>query len=208
MCRSIHWPEASDQRSTGGIRVGIRLPEQRGRIYWRLPIALLAVVLTVGFSCSKKSEADLANEALQQGIAAQNAGRLAEAEADYREVLVHDPNNKYAYFDLGLIDQTNGALASAESNYRLALSIDPGFTNALFNLAIVRHDLGDLKESIALYRQVIKIQPDYASAHLNLGFALIEAHQDVEGQAELKTAVQLDPSLASRVKGVDAQPSP
>ena len=87
--------------SRGSFRVGIRLPDRRGQIYWRLPIALLAVVLTVGFSCSKKSEAELANEALQQGIAAQNAGRLAEAAADYREVLVHDPNNKYAYFDLG-----------------------------------------------------------------------------------------------------------
>jgi tetratricopeptide (TPR) repeat protein len=191
-----------------GVQVGIRLPSGRGRTYWRPPIALLAVVLTVGFSCSKKSEADLANEALQQGIAAQNAGQLAEAAAAYREVLVHDPNNKYAYFDLGLIDQTNGALASAESNYRLALSIDPQFVSALFNLAIVRHDLGDLKESIALYRQAIKIQPDYANAHLNLGFALIEAHQDVEGNAELKIAVQLDPSLASRVKGVKVEPSP
>ena len=186
----------------------MRLPEGRGRIYWRLPICLLAVVLIVGFSCSKKSDAELANEALQQGIAAQNAGRLAEAAADYREVLVHDPNNKYAYFDLGLIDQTNGALASAESNYRLSLSIDPQFVSALFNLAIVRHDLGDLKEAIELYRQAIKIQPDYASAHLNLGFALIEAHQGKEGRAELKVAVQLDPSLASRVKGVAVGPSP
>src|SRR2546426_6950483 len=138
----------------------MRLPDGRGRTYWRLPIALLAVVLIVGFSCSKKSAAELANEALQQGIAAQNAGRLAEAAADYREVLVHDPNNKYAYYDLGTIDQTNGALASAESNYRFALNIDPRFTDALYNLAIVRHDLGDLKESIKLYRQVIKLQPD------------------------------------------------
>ena len=186
----------------------MRLPDGRGRTYWRLPIALLAVVPIVAFSCSKKSDAELASEALAQGIAAQNAGRLPEAAADYREVLVHDPNNKFAYFDLGTIDQANGALASAESNYRFALSIDPAFTNALFNLAIVRHDLGDLKESIDLYRQVIKIQPDYASAHLNLGFALIEAHQGKEGKAELKIAVQLDPSLASRVKGVTVELKP
>src|SRR5712691_8456269 len=186
----------------------MRLPDGRGRTYWRLAITLLAVVLIVAFSCSKKSDTELANEALQQGIAAQNAGRLAEAAADYREVLIHDPNNKYAYFDLGLIDQTNGALASAESNYRLSLSIDPQFVSALFNLAIVRHDLGDLKESIDLYRQVIKIQPDYASAHLNLGFALIEAHKGVEGKAELKVAFQLNPDFASRVKGVSVGPSP
>jgi len=188
--------------------VGIQLPSGRGQIYWRLPIALLAVVLTVGVSCSKKSEADLANEGLTQGIAAQEAGRLPEAAAFYREVLVHDPNNKYAYFDLGTIDQANGALASAESNYRFALNIDPAFTNALFNLAIVRHDLGDLKESISLYRQVIKLDPANASAHLNLGFALIEAHQKPEGEAELRNAVKLNPDFADRVKAVTATPSP
>jgi tetratricopeptide (TPR) repeat protein len=58
----------------------------------------------------------------EAGIAAQQAGRLPEAAADYRDVLVHDPNNKYAYYDLGTIDKTNGALASAESNYRFALN--------------------------------------------------------------------------------------
>ncbi len=188
--------------------MGIRLPNGRVRTYWRLPIAVLAVVLTVGFSCSKKSEADLANEALQQGIDAQNAGRLPEAAADYREVLVHDPNNKYAYYDLGTIDQTNGALASAESNYRFALNIDPAFISALFNLAIVRHDLGDLKESISLYQQVIKLDPKNASAHLNLGFALIDAHQKQKGDDELKIAVTLDPSLADRVNAVTAESSP
>jgi len=108
--------------SRGSSRWGSRLPDGRGRIYWRLPTALLAVVLTVAFSCSTKSEADLANEALKQGIAAQQAGCLPEAAADCRDVLVHHPNNKYAYYDLGTIDQTNGALASAESNYRFALN--------------------------------------------------------------------------------------
>ncbi len=189
--------------------VAIRLADGRRRIDRRLPTAVLVVVLLVlAASCSQKSEADLANEALAQGLAAHEAGRLAEAEADYREVLVHDPNNKYAYYNLGLIDQTNGALASAESNYRLSLSIDPGFPPALFNLAIVRHDLGDLKESIDLYRQDIKLERDNASAHLNLGFALIEAHQKQQGLDELNIAVQLNPDFADRVKAVKVEPSP
>jgi tetratricopeptide (TPR) repeat protein len=170
--------------------------------------SLLFIVICGAAACSKKSDADLANEALAAGLAAHQAGNLAEAAADYREVLVHDPNNKYAYYDLGLIDQTNGALASAESNYRLALSIDPEFASALYNLAIVRHDLGDLKESLDLYQQVIGLQPDNASAHLNLGFALIEAHRKQDGNAELKVAVQLDPDFADRVKAAAAEPAP
>jgi hypothetical protein len=78
-----------------GYQGGMRLPSGRVRTYRRLPIALLAVVLTVGFSCSKKSEAKLANEALQQrDRRPERRSPRREAEADYREVLVHDANNK------------------------------------------------------------------------------------------------------------------
>jgi tetratricopeptide (TPR) repeat protein len=145
-------------------------------------IAGLALSVT---SCSKqKSEAQLASEALASGLAAHQAGMLAEAAADYREVLVHDPNNKYAYYNLGLIDQTNGSMASADSNY---------------NLAIVKTAEDDLADAIALYKRAIRAQPDYADAHLNLGFALIEKGEEQEGNAELKKAVELDPSLAKRI---------
>ena len=187
---------------------GIRLPDGRGRIYWRLPIALLAVLLTVG-SPARRSPKQSSRTKLFNKV---SPPRTPVASPRPRPTTVRFSSmtrtTSTPTSTSGLIDQTNGALASAESNYRLALSIDPQFVSALFNLAIVRHDLGDLKESIALYRQAIKVQPDYANAHLNLGFALIEAHQDVEGNAELKIAVQLDPSLASRVKGVKVEPSP
>jgi tetratricopeptide (TPR) repeat protein len=164
----------------------------------------LAAVLMIGLvvlapACTKKSDASLASETLSKGIAAQSAGRLAEAAAAYRQVLTYDPNNRFAYYNLGLIDQTNGALASAESNYRLALDIDPEFLPAMFNLAITRHDLGDLEGSIDIYRQIIQLAPDNADAHLNLGFALLEKGKEKDGQSELATAVQLDPELANRV---------
>jgi tetratricopeptide (TPR) repeat protein len=189
------------------VRVG-RL-EGRRRKRWLIPGAAIVVALMLlAAGCTKKSEAQLASEALSKGIAAQQAGRLTEAAADYREVLVHDPNNKFAYYNLGLIDQTNGALASAESNYNLSLNIDPQFEPALFNLAIVEHDLRNLKESISLYKEVLKIAPDNANAHLNYGFALIEAHQKAKGQDQLTIAVQLDPTLADRVNAVNPSPNP
>jgi tetratricopeptide (TPR) repeat protein len=151
-------------------------------------------------SCSKqKSESQLASEALAAGLAAHQAGNLPEAAADYREVLVHDPNNKYAYYNLGLIDQTNGSMASADSNYSLAISIDPNYVPALYNLAIVKTAEHDLAAAIDLYERAIGAQPDYADAHLNLGFALIQKGQEKEGNAELKKAVQLDPKLAKRI---------
>jgi tetratricopeptide (TPR) repeat protein len=176
----------------------------KGGRWTQAPLALLLVVMVVmAPACSSDdpatSEAGLAAAALAKGLAAHKAGNLAEAATDYREVLVHDPNNKFAYYNLGLIDQTNGALASADSNYSLAISIDPQYVPALYNLAIVKTAEDDLEAAIALYRTAIDIQPGYAAAHLNLGFALIENGDKREGKDELAKAVKLDPSLADRI---------
>lgn len=170
------------------------------------PALLLLVVLLIG-ACSKaKSDSEQASLALAAGLKAHAAGRLDEAAADYRKVLVYDPRNKFAYYNLGVIAQTQGDGESAESDFRIALTIDPDFVPALFNLAILRTSSGSAREAIDLYKHVIQVDESYAVAHLNLGFLLVDDGQAKEGKAELSIAVQLDPSLASRIPP-DLQPS-
>jgi tetratricopeptide (TPR) repeat protein len=157
------------------------------------------VVLLAG-ACSKgKTDAEQASSALAAGLKAHAAGRLQEAEADYRKVLIYDPRNKFAYYNLGLIDETQGDAGSAESNYRIALTIDPDFVPALFNLAILRTSADSAREAIDLYKHVIQVDASYAAAHLNLGFLLVDDDQAKKGKAELAIAVGLDPTLASRI---------
>lgn len=157
-----------------------------------------------------QSDAEKASDAVNRGLEAHLAGKLDEATTAYREALALDPQNKFAYFNLGLIDQTQNHLEAAENNYRVALGIDPDFPSALFNLAIVRKALGDPQEAIRLYRHVISITPDNASAHLNLGFLLRDAGDTAGANAELATATNLDPTLKSRIEGspTPAPPQP
>ncbi len=163
------------------------------------PARLLLVVLLIG-ACSKgKSDSEQASVALAAGLKAHAASRLDEAAADYRKVLVYDPRNKFAYYNLGVIEQTQGDGGSAESDYRIALTIDPDLVPALFNLAILRTSSGSDREAIDLYEHVIQIDEGYAAAHLNLGFLLIDDGHEKEGKAELAIAVGLDPTLASRI---------
>jgi len=168
------------------------------------------IVLVLAGACAKgKSDADQAQEALAAGLKAHAAGRLDEAAADYRKVLVYNPRNKFAYYNLGVIEQTQGDAGSAESNYRIALTIDPDFVPALFNLAILRTAEGGGRESIDLYQHVIQVDASYAAAHLNLGFLLVDNGQPKKGKAELAIAVGLDPSLASRIpEDLLASPAP
>src|SRR5438552_10828215 len=99
-------------------------------------VVALCVVLLVG-ACAKKSESQLAAAALDKGLKAQVAGHTSEAVKDFQETLQHDPNNKFAYYNLGLIDQLAGRTNSASDNYRATLRIDPDYGPALLNLAIL-----------------------------------------------------------------------
>ena len=157
------------------------------------------VLLTASCGGEDKTEAQLAREALNRGLAQQQAGDAEAAGEAYGEALDHDPDNAYAFYNLGVLAQTDNRLAEAEENYRAALNANPTFARALYNLATVRYRLGAKLESVDLYRQVIELEPENASAHLNLGFSLRDLGEDDEAASEFGTAVRLDAALISRI---------
>lgn len=134
-------------------------------------------------------------ERLQQAVNLQNSGRLAEAEEIYQEVIEAEPDNKVAYFNLGVIDHTQGQNQEASANYVQALSIDPAYVPALFNLAVLRSDEGDTQGAIGLYRRVVAIEPENAGALLNLGILLLTSGEEAEATELIAQAVALNPSL-------------
>lgn len=181
------------------------LPE--GGTRWYGWVTLVAVAITVmavtAMWLRKPATSNPGPDELTQGLAAQAAGQLDTAAADYRKVLQGDPRNKYAYFDLGVLAQTRADNPQAEDDYRAVLGIDPSFQAALYNLALVRAAEGDPQGAVGLYRQELTLNPQDANAHLNLGFLLFQLGQRQQGAAELARAIQLSPGMASRVPASD-----
>jgi tetratricopeptide (TPR) repeat protein len=166
----------------------------------------LAIVIALGVGLllwatifQSQSDQERAEAALEEGLEAHAAGDLEAAEEAYVRVIELDPQNKFAYYNLGVIEQGRGELGRAESRYRTAIGIDPRFVAALFNLAILRAEAGATAEAIELYETIIEVEPENAGAHLNLGFLLIERGDTERGRAELEQAIQLDPSLQERI---------
>lgn len=135
-----------------------------------------------------------------QLLAANRAGTIEEAVALYQQVLARDPRNKFAHYNLGLIEQVSERTAAAEASYRQALSTDPSYVLALFNLGVVRAAMGACAEAITLCRAVEAVEPLHAPAHFNLGYELWMGNELGEGEAELKRAAALDPTLAVRAR--------
>ena len=164
----------------------------------------LLVALTLGtVGCSGGAEgatgdpaanAKAASTALDAGLKAHAAGDIETATADYNTVLKHEPNNKFAFYNLALIDAANGNYGLAEEKYRSALTTDPAYEPALFNLAILRSTRNP-KEAISLYQRAVKANPKDAAALLNLGLLLRTHGQKAQGDKDVLKAIAMNPKL-------------
>ncbi len=169
-----------------------------------LAVAIVGLSITLG-GCSDKEPGAASDtshqevDLLQQALNLHVAGDLVGARKIYIEIVKNDQNNKYAYYNLGLIDQTNGDLESAANEYSLALTIDSAYYPALYNLGIIRETSGNNSEAIGLYEKAIAASPDYARAHLKLGRLLKETGEVARGEAEIATAIELDPAIETAV---------
>jgi tetratricopeptide (TPR) repeat protein len=133
--------------------------------------------------------------ALEDGLKAQTAGNLDEAERKYYEALKYDPKNKFAHYDLAVIDSARSNYGLAAEKYRVALGIDPKYGPALFNLAILERGKGNTAEAVGLYKRAVAANPKDAAAHLNLGLLLRETGEKAEGNAAVAKAIKLNPKL-------------
>jgi tetratricopeptide (TPR) repeat protein len=148
-----------------------------------------------GSDALPKPDSKKAATELQTGLQAQGKGDLDTAAKHYQEALKYDTKNKYAFYDLALIDAARSNYGEAEKKYRVVLGIDPAYAPALFNLAILLKNQGNTTEATSLYRRLLTADPKNASAHMNLGLLLREAGQKAEGDAEVKQAITLNPRL-------------
>ncbi len=135
-----------------------------------------------------------AAEALDAGLEAHASGDLVTATKQYEETLALDPANKFAYYNLALIDEAGSNYGLAEQKYRKAIEADAAYEPALFNLAILVTS-SDPKEAISLYRRAVSADAKDASAWMNLGLLLRASGRRAEGNDAVATALELNPKL-------------
>ena len=135
------------------------------------------------------------NTLVQTGITQAQSGDYATAQTTFNNVLVIDPGNKFALFNLGVIEQTNGRAQSAIKYYDKALESDPEYTPALYNKAILLEP-DDLEAAVAIYEQILTIDPKASTTYLRLSFAYDTLGDPDKAEEMRQKAIELDPSLA------------
>ncbi len=124
------------------------------------------------------------------------AGRLAEAESSYRQVLAVMPHHADSLHLLGLIAQQEGRVDAAVALIRRAIAINgtaAPFHCTLGNALLEKQQVGD---ALACFRQAISLDPRLVEAQVNLGCALSEAGQLDDAIRHFRMALAVKPDLA------------
>ncbi len=122
-------------------------------------------------------------------------GRLAEAEALYRDVLAQAPDHPQALHRLGLLAYQLGHLETAQELLNRAIEVDGTDASQHNDLGQIYQARGRLAEAVACYEQAIRIKPGSA-AYNNLGLALDWQGKSDEAVTCFQQALAIDPHLA------------
>ena len=124
------------------------------------------------------------------------AGRLAEAEALYRQILAVQPNHAASMHNLGIIARQRGQLDLAIQWIEQAIALDPNDATGHSNLGAIYHSLGRLDEAIASLQRAAELEPNGIEKYNDLGIALVDQGRLDEAAAAFRRALALQPNSA------------
>ena len=124
------------------------------------------------------------------------AGRLVEAERQYRQILAIDSRHADSLHFVGIIAYRTGRHPEAINAISQAIALRDDVPSYYNNLGLVLQDSGRLDDAAAQYRRALVLNPHYAAAHNNLGNVLKAQGKLADAMMHYEHALALDPNYA------------
>ena len=141
-------------------------------------------------------------EVLAGAVHCHQTGKLAEAEALYRQVLATQPQHVDALHLLGVLAHQVGRPGRAIEAIRKAIALQPNVPSFYNNLAVILQERGELEEAAELFDTALRLAPNYGEACRNLGdLRRRQGHLD-EACAQFRRALTLNRNDAPAAHGL------
>jgi len=131
---------------------------------------------------------------LTYGVALFQRGYLEEAAAEFQQVILSNPDEPIAYYNLGTLYLRRNALPEARRYLEQAVKLRSSYAEAWNNLGMVSAQQGQEDEAIRDFQESLALRPTYATALLNLGNLLRRKGAFAEAQKLLEQAVAVAPN--------------
>ncbi|MGE3913574.1 MAG: tetratricopeptide repeat protein, partial [Chloroflexota bacterium] len=141
---------------------------------------------------------------LARGLEHHQAGRLADAEAHYRQVLTAEPANASALHLLGALANQCGQHAVAIELISQAVRIEPMAASYHNNLGVAYQNLRRFEEAAGCYAEALRLQPDHVDALNNQGVVLQALGQLEAALASFERSLKLRPNSHETLNNVGA----
>jgi len=137
----------------------------------------------------------MASMNFQAALAHHQAGRFAEAEALYRQLLAAQPQHADTLHLLGVLAAGTGRSEEGVALISQAIALLPGVAVFHSNLGVSLRRLDRLAEAVAHFRQALALDPRLVDAHMNLGEALFALGEVDESIVCSQRALELRPDF-------------
>jgi len=124
------------------------------------------------------------------------AGKVDEAEAAYKEMLVSYPSVPEIHFNLGLAYAEKKNWPAAQESLAKALELRPEYTEATMELVKAYYQGGNTDKAMEILNQATAAKPDDGKLLFSQAVFFINVGKPAEARAALEKAEALDPSNA------------
>jgi Tfp pilus assembly protein PilF len=179
--------------------VAVALASQSFRLCatWRNSEAVLARALESGGISRARYFTGLA-------VVREQAGRLAEAEAAYREALATSPAAPDAAAGLGLLLAVRGQHEQGLAWLDRAVDMDPNHFVGYCQKGLVLAEQGKLEEAARQLETALRIHPYYVDARLNLARVRQDQGRTAEAAEHYARVLAIDPGNRPATQGLAA----
>ncbi len=136
-------------------------------------------------------------QAYQNALILRQAGRVTEAEALLRHVVVARPDYADAWHQLGVVVLSGGRPGEAADFIQRAINLVPGNPHSHSDQGVAFAHLGQSDAAIACYERALQLAPQLPHIHRNLADTLFSAGRTDEAIASYQRALALAPNEAA-----------
>ncbi len=130
---------------------------------------------------------------LDRGHAAAREGRLADAEAAYRQAVAADATNVRAHESLATLLARRGDPEGAIEHFGVAVRLAPENAHTHSDLGVLLAELGRNARALEHLGRAVELDPGNAEARLGLGAVLAQTGSFEEAVVELQAALRQIP---------------
>ena len=139
----------------------------------------------------------LAERKLLEAISNITAGRLAQADADIKEILTLDPSNATAHLlqaiSYGMRQQNDAAMGELNR----VIEMDAGNATAYAARSMIWLQRGQAQQALADIQQAAKLDPNDETIYISLGNIYVSQNMPQQALAAYQRAIDLNPQFSA-----------